>query len=149
MATIEQIKQLREETGSSPVDIKKALDEAGGDFGKAKELLSLWGKKVVGKKADREVKEGVVDFYVHPNAKSGVLLDIRCETDFVAKSPEFKTLAHEICLQIAALKAETIDSLLEQPWVKNDSKTIKALIEESISKIGEHIEIKQFSRFEI
>ena len=91
----------------------------------------------------------MVDFYVHPNAKSGVLLDIRCETDFVAKSPEFKSLAHEICLHIAAMNPESVEALLESGWVKDASKTIKVLMEETIGKVGENVEVKRFTRFEI
>ena len=71
---------------------------------KAKELLRILGKTVLSKKTSRETKSGLIETYLHPNAKTGVLLDIRCETDFVAKSPDFKNLAHEICLQIAAMK---------------------------------------------
>lgn len=194
MATIDQIKQLREETGVSPTEIKKALEQAKGDTEKARELLRIWGKAVANKKVSREVKAGLIDVYLHPNAKTGVLLDIRCESDFVAKSPDFKNLAHEICLQIAAMKPlfvkdtdipdEVIDgekkiyqeqaansgkpqniveqiidgklkkykesiSLLSQPWIKDDSKTIKNLIEDAIAKIGENIEVKKFSRYEI
>src|SRR3989344_8977710 len=90
MINIDQIKQLRDETGVSPVEIKKALAESNGDIEKAKELLRIWGKSVAGKKTDREAKQGIIDYYLHPNAKTGVLLDIRCESDFVAKSPDFK-----------------------------------------------------------
>jgi len=149
MATIEQIKQLREETGASPVKIKKALDETGNDFQKAKELLKSWGAVKAGEKGDRETHDGVIDFYVHPNAKSGVLLDIRCETDFVAKNPDFKSLAHEICLHIAAMNPESVEALLAQPWVKDAAKTIKDLVQETIAKVGENIEVKQFTRYEI
>ena len=194
MASIEQIKQLREETGVSPTEIKKALEEAKGDTEKAKELLRLWGKSLADKKTSRESNQGIIDYYLHPNSKTGVLLDIRCETDFVAQSPDFKNLAHEICLQIAAMKPlyvsennipeEFLDgetkiyeeqikdsgkpenivkqilegklkkykesiSLLSQPWVKDDAKTIKNLIEETVSKVGENIEIKKFVRYEI
>lgn len=194
MVNINQIKQLREETGISPSEIKKALEEASGDAEKAKELLRLWGKTLAGKKQERETKQGIVDFYIHPNLKTGVLLDIRCESDFVAKSSDFKNLAHEICLQIAAMKPlfvsendiprEIIDSetkiykeqikdsgkpenianqiiegklkkykestcLLNQSWIKDDSKTIKNLIEEVVAKVGENIEVKKFSRYEI
>jgi len=88
MVTIDQIKQLREETGVSPTEIKKALEEANGDTEKAKDLLRIWGKKVLNKKVSREVKAGLIETYLHQNAQSGVLLDIRCETDFVAKSPD-------------------------------------------------------------
>ena len=194
MINIEQIKQLREETGSAPTQIKKALEESRGDMEKARELLRVWGKNVSVKKVDREVKSGLIETYLHPNAKTGVLLDIRCETDFVAKGPDFKNLAHEICLQIAAMKPlyvkeedipeEFLDgetkiykeqaagsgkpekiitqivegklkkykdeiSLLSQAWIKDDSKTIKNLIEDTVAKVGEKIEIKKFARYEI
>lgn len=194
MANIEQIKQLREETGSSPVDIKKALEETKGDVEKAKEILRVKGKAVLNKKASRETKSGLIETYIHPSAKMGVLLDIRCETDFVGKNPEFKNLAHEICLQVAAMRPlfisedsipkEFLDSelkiykkqvadsgkpekivtqiiegklkkykeeisLLSQSWIKDDSKTIKNLIEDTVSKVGENIEIKKFTRYEI
>ena len=149
MISIEQIKQLRDETGASPVKIKKALEESGEDVQKAKELLKSWGATKAGEKGDRETKEGAVDFYVHPNAKSGVLLDIRCETDFVAKNPDFKSLAHEICLHIAALNPETVEVLLAQPWVKDASKTIQNLITETTAKTGENIRVERFVRYEI
>lgn len=194
MVTIDQIKQLREETGVSISEVKKALEQVKGDVVKAKELLRTWGKAVSGKKATRETKSGVIDSYVHPNAKTGVLLDIRCETDFVAKSPDFKNLAHEICLQITAMKpmyvleadipeevvegeiriykeqvagsgkpekivSQIIDGklkkfkdevcLLDQTWIKDDTKTIKDLVQDAVAKLGEKIEIKKFSRFEI
>lgn len=194
MVSIDDIKNLREETGVSVSEVKKALDQANGDAQKAKELLRMWGKKVLDKKLSRETKAGLIDCYLHPNAKTGVLLDIRCETDFVAKSPEFKALAHEICLQIAAMKPlfvkeedipeEFLDgetkiyteqlkdsgkpenivkqilegklnkykaevSLLSQLWVKDDSKTIKNLIEDTVAKVGENVEVKKFARYEI
>lgn len=194
MVDINQIKKLREETGVSPTEIKKALEEAKGNVDKARELLSAWSKDVTGKKADRSAKQGIVDSYIHSNGKTGVLLDIRCESDFVAKSPEFKNLAHEICLQIAAMKPlfvkdtdipeEFLDgeikiykeqlkdsgkpekivkeiiegkinkykesvSLFSQAWIKDDSKNIKQLVEETVSKVGENIEIKKFSLFTI
>jgi elongation factor Ts len=104
MVTIDQIKQLREETGSAPTQIKKALEESSGDLDKARELLRIWGKNISIKKVSRDAKSGVIEAYLHSSATTGVLLDIRCETDFVAKSADFKTLAHEICLQIVAMK---------------------------------------------
>jgi len=194
MISIEQIKQLREETGVSPTEIKKALEQTQGDVEKAKDLLRVLGKTLIGKKTNRETKQGLIETYSHSNSKTGVILDIRCESDFVAKSPDFKNLAHEICLQIAAMKPMFINdcdipeefldgekkiyaeqvknsgklanitnqiiegklnkykesvSLLSQPWIKDDTKTIKNLIEEVIGKVGENIEIKKFSRYEI
>jgi len=95
---------LREQTGISISECKKALEESGGDFEKAKEILRKWGKELAGKKSLREARQGLIDSYVHPNKKVGALLDIRCETDFVAKSDDFKNLAHEICMHIAAMK---------------------------------------------
>ncbi len=103
MANIEQIKKLREETGVSMTECKNAL-EKGGDVEKAKKILRERGEELAGKRAGRTAGEGVIASYIHSNSKVGVLLDIRCESDFVAKSDDFKTLAHEICLQIAAAK---------------------------------------------
>ena len=103
MITIDKIKQIREETGVSVAECKKALEEAKGDIAIAKEILRKWGKTLANKKQEREVKQGLIESYIHPNKKVGVLLEIRCESDFVAESEEFKTLAHELCLQIAAL----------------------------------------------
>ena len=115
MSSIEQIKQLREETGVSVTECKKVLEEANNDIEKAKELLRKKGKELAGKKSERIVKTGIIDTYVHLNKKLGVILDIRCESDFVAKAEDFQNLAHEICLQIAAMhplvvKAEDIPS---------------------------------------
>lgn len=103
MVDIEKIKRLREETGVSLSDCKKALEESGGDIEKAKEILRIMGKEFARKKAREEVKEGIISSYIHPNKKVGVLLEMRCQTDFVARSQEFQNLAHEICLQIAAM----------------------------------------------
>lgn len=194
MVSIEQIKQLREETGVSIIEVKKALEQSGGNVEKAKESLRILGKNLLGKKADRETKQGIIDIYLHSSGKTGVMLDVRCESDFVAKGNDFKNLAHEICLQIAAMRPlfvreedipedvlngeikiyieQTKDSgkpenivkqiiegrvkkykesvcLLSQLWVKDDTKTIKNLVEEAIAKIGENIEVKKFARFEI
>jgi elongation factor Ts len=104
MISIEQIKQLREETAVSMAECRKALEEAKGDIEKAKEVLRKRGQELAGKKSSRETSQGIVTSYIHANGKIGVLLDLRCESDFVAKSKEFQELAHEICLQIAAMK---------------------------------------------
>ena len=148
MLYISQIKQLRDETGAGPSDCKKALTEAKNDLERAKEILRKWGKELAGKKSAREAKIGIVDCYVHPNRRVGTMVKLLCETDFVAKSDDFKKLAHELCLQIAAMDPKE-DYLLSQPWIKDETKTIKDLIEEYIAKMGENIEIKKFTRFEI
>ena len=148
MVSIDQIKKLREETGISISECKKALEEAQCDSDKAKDILKKWGKQVAAKKGDRIVGQGIVDSYIHPNRKIGVLLEMKCESDFVAKSDEFRALSHELCLQFAAMGAET-DGLLAQPWIKDPSKTVKNLLEEAIAKIGENIVIGGVARFEI
>lgn len=147
MISIEQIKELREQTAVSVSECKKALEEAKGDSIKAKEILKKWGKDLAGKKTSRETYQGIVDAYIHSNKKVGVLLELACETDFVAKSDDFRNLAHELCLQIAATREE-ID-LLEQPWIKDQAKTVKDLVSEHISKTGENIIVKRFERYEI
>lgn len=154
MSNIELIKQLREETGVSPTEIKKALEGAKGDIEKAKEILRIWGKKVTVKKAERETKEGMVDYYLHPNLKTGVLIDMRCETDFVAKSHDFKNLAHEICLQIAAMKPLFIsepdiseefldgETKIYQEQLKDSGKSeniVKQIVEGKIKKYKESV----------
>ena len=163
MATIDQIKQLREETGISLAECKKALQEGRGNIEKAKEILRTWGKKVATERAGKEAKEGIIGSYIHQNGKIGVLLQIHCESDFVAKSEEFQKLAKELCLQIAAmnplfLKKEDVPkeilekeeiSLLSQPWIRDETKNIQNLINEYIAKFGENITIKKFVRFEI
>lgn len=148
MITIDQIRQLREETEVSVSECKKALEEAGGDIEKAKNILKKLGKAMAEKKKSREAGQGIVEAYIHPNKKIGVLIDIRCETDFVAKSPDFRKLAHELCLQIAAVSPDE-SPLLEQPWIRDADKSVKDLVEEYIAKIGENIEVKRFIRYEI
>jgi len=150
MATgIEDIKELREETGMSVTDVKKALDEAGGDSVKAKDLLRSRGVEIAKKKQEREAGEGIIEAYLHPTRKTGVLLDLRCETDFVAKADDFKALAHELVLQIAAMSPESVDELLAQEYIKDSSKTVRSLLEEVVAKLGENIVIARFERYQI
>lgn len=104
MIPIEQVKQLREETGVSIQECKRALEKAAGDLEKAKKVLREWGRDFAGKKSEREVKEGIIASYIHSNKKIGVIIELRCESDFVAKSEDFQKLAHELCLQIVALR---------------------------------------------
>ncbi|RLC33931.1 MAG: translation elongation factor Ts [Candidatus Nealsonbacteria bacterium] len=145
---IDKIKQLREETGVSIGECRQALKEAGEDIEKAREVLKKMGKEIAKKKAERTTGQGIIDSYIHPNKKVGVLLELGCETDFVAKSPDFQNLSHELCLQIAASPDEEIP-LLEQPWIKDESKTVKDLIDEYIAKVGENVVVKRFVRYKI
>jgi len=148
MTTINQIKKLREETGVSITECKKALEETRGEIKKAREVLQKRGKTIVEKKKEKEAKAGIIETYLHPNRKIGVLLELNCETDFVAKSKDFQNLAHELCLQIAAMDPDK-NSLVEQPWIKDEAKTVQDLIEEYIMKLGENVIVKGFQRYEI
>lgn len=147
MVTIEQIKQLREETAVSVTECKKALEKTGGDLKKAKEILKQWGRDMIRQKNARKTSQGIIATYLHANKRVGVLLELDCETDFVAKSQDFQNLAHELCLQIAAMGEEI--PLLKQPWIKDATKTVKDLIGEYVAKLGENIIIKKFVRYEL
>jgi len=145
----EQIKQLREETGVSIMKCKEALEEAQGDEQKAREILRTVSAKAAAKKMDRELTSGIISSYIHPNNSIGVLINLSCETDFVAKNTDFKALADDIAMHIAAMGTESITELAEQSFVKNPEITISKLIEDAILKIGERIEVSEFSRFAI
>jgi elongation factor Ts len=145
---MEKIKQLREETSVSISECQKALKEASGDIQKAKEILKKWGKALAEKKKERAVGQGIIDAYIHPNKKVGVLLELNCETDFVSRGKDFQALAHELCLQVAGVDDEKTP-LEEQPWIKDPSKTIKDLVNEFISKTGENVAIKRHTRYQL
>ena len=148
MVSIDQIKKLRETTEISVAECRKALVESGGDINKAKEILKKWGKELAQKKTEREANQGIIDSYIHPGKKIGVMIELNCESDFVARSEDFKKLAHELCLQIAAIEPEE-NSILSQPWIRDESKTVKELIEEYIAKLGENIVLKKHIRYEL
>ncbi len=191
--SIEDIKKLRDNTGAGMMDAKAALEEAKGDMDKAVELMRLKGIAKAGKKSDRAASNGVIESYVH-SEKIGVLVEINCETDFVARTEEFKTFARDVAMHIAAANPSYVDvngidpaelkkekatvekevaasgkpaefaskmvegkmskwyeqvCLLNQPFIKDDSKTIEQLTKELIGKLGENIVIKRFSRLEL
>lgn len=145
---MEDIKNLREKTGAGVMDIKKALDEAQGDIKKAEELLKKRGAMIAEKKADRETVQGLIDSYIHLG-KLGVLVEVNCETDFVARNDDFKTLVHDIALQAAQSDSTTVEDLLKEEFFKNQGQTIDELVKESIGKIGENIKIKRFVKFKL
>jgi elongation factor Ts len=148
MITIDQIKQLRVETGVSISECKKALEEAKGNVGKAKEILKKLGSQLAEKKIKRETKEGIIESYIHPGKKIGAMVELHCESDFVARSQDFQKLAHELCLQIAAMNPKKT-SLMRQPWIRDETKSIRDLVQEYIVKLGENIIIKRFIRYEL
>ena len=147
--TLEQIKQLREETNLPISDCKKALEEAKGNLEEARKLLESRGVQIAEKKQTREVGEGLIETYLHPNGKVGALLDVRCETDFVAKSQDFRNLCHELALQVASMNPDTVEELEKQPYIRDPAKTVKDIITNAVAKLGENIIVKRFSRFEI
>jgi elongation factor Ts len=149
MVTALQIKTLREKTQAGFADCKNALDEASGDMKKAEEILRKKGFEKAAKKSDRETGQGLIESYVHQNGKIGVLVSLLCETDFVARTDEFKTLGHEIAMQIAAMNPKTAEVLLKQEYIRDSSRTIQDLITEAIAKLGENIRLKEFLRSEI
>ncbi len=191
--TVEDVKKLKDLTGVGLTDARDALKEAEGDFEKALEAMRKKGLTRAEKRAERETRAGVIDSYVH-DGRIGVLVEVNCETDFVARTEEFKLLAHEIALQIAAMspvylteadipaeeaervKAEALaaedlankpaeiaekivagrvekyfaeKTLLKQEYIKDSTKTIDALIKDTIAKLGENITVKRFYRVEI
>jgi len=148
MMSINQIKQLRDLTEASIMECKKALEDTNGDFNKAKENLKKIGRDSAKKRMERETKAGIIESYVHPGKRIGAMVELHCESDFVAKSEDFQKLAHELCLQIVALSPEETP-LLEQPWIRDETKTVKDLIDEYISKFGENIILKNFVRYEL
>lgn len=149
MITAENVKNLRDKTGASMIECKKALEEAAGDEPKALEILGKRGAAMAEKKAERQIKAGIVDSYIHSNGKIGVLLELGCETDFVARNENFKNLAHELCLQVSAVNPQGIEDLLAGPFIKNSEQTVQNLINEAIGKLGENIKIGRFTRFEL
>ena len=146
---IEKIKDLRDSTGLSLAEIKKAITEAGGDEERARELLQKLGVQMAAKKSSRQVKEGVIDAYVHSTKKVASVVELLCETDFVANNMEFQKLSHELAMHIAALRPGSIDELLGQPFIKDQDISVKELINQNIAKLGENIQLGRFEVFEI
>lgn len=146
--TTEQIKELRDRTGISIAQCKKALEDAGGDIDKALGFLKEKGAEVAEKKATRELHAGVVSAYVHSNGKMGALAQVHVETDFVAKNEGFKALADDIAMHVAAMNPVDVAELLTQPFVKDPSLTIDDLVKNHIQKFGERIEVAKFARLD-
>jgi elongation factor Ts len=144
----EVVKELREETGAGVMDCKRALEDAKGDFEKAKTLLAENAQAIAQKKAERETNHGVIETYLHGN-RIGVILELNSETDFVAKNIEFKELAHDLAMQIASMGPKDEEELMKEPFIKDETLTIEDLIQSKIAKTGENIKLKRFKRFEL
>jgi elongation factor Ts len=148
MVNIEDLKKLRTESQAGIADCRRALEETNGDYKKATEWLKKHGIEKAEKKQDRQTSQGIIEAYTHLG-KVGVLIVLLCETDFVAKTDEFKKLAHEIAMQIAAMEPKDVASLLKQVYIRDNSITIEQLVKSVIGKLGENITIKSFSRLEV
>ena len=154
MSNTENIKKLRSETGAGVMDAKKALEDSGNDFNKAKKILKEKGIANAEKRSGRSTDQGLIESYIHQGNKIGSIIEINCETDFVARTNEFKELAANLSMQITAMDPKNIDdgnefSLLDQTYIKDPSKKIKELIQEVIAQTGENIQVKRFYRFEL
>ena len=162
--TTAEIKALRDLTGAGIMDSKRALEEANGDMDTAQEILREKGIASAAKKSDRETDQGLVESYIHSGGRIGAMVEANCETDFVARTEDFRALAHDIAMQVAAMNPMYIDEsaipegedvnpsevcLLQQPFIKDPSMTINELIRETVGKLGENIRIRRFSRFSL
>ena len=162
--TAAQVKELRDKTGAGIMDSKRALEESAGDIAKAESILNAKGLASAAKKADRSTSEGLVVSYVHTGGRVGSMVELNCETDFVARTDEFGILGRNIAMQIAAMNPIYLDRasipedvedvkdeelLNEQEYIRDSSMKIIDLVKESIGKLGENIRIRRFSRFEL
>ena len=159
-----QVKELRDKTGAGIMDSKRALEESDGDITKAEEILNQKGLASAAKKAGRETSEGLVVSYIHTGGRVGALVELNCETDFVARTEDFESLGRNIAMQGAAMSPLYVDResvpdgadevaeeslLLEQEYIRDSSMKISDLLKETIGKLGENIRIRRFSRFEL
>jgi len=162
--TVQAIKELRELTGVGMLDCKSALEEAEGDLEKAKQILRRRGIAVAEKRAGRETIQGLVEAYIHPDGRLGALVELNSETDFVARTDEFKALAHDLAMQVAATEPQYVspeelpaDSdgdprdlcLLAQPFIKDANRSVQDLLNDAIAKTGENIRVRRFQRFQL
>ena len=158
----ELIKELREKTGAGIMECKRAIEDAVGDLGKAEQLLKERGLAKAAKKMDREANQGIIDSYIHAGGRIGAMVEVNCETDFVARNEAFKALVHDIAMQVAAMNPSRLSGdepsadgaagdvpLLDQPFIRDNSKTIRDLVHEGIAKLGENIVVRRFARFEL
>ena len=162
--TAAQVKELRDKTGAGIMDSKRALEESAGDIARAESILNAKGLASAAKKADRSTSEGLVVSYIHTGGRVGSMVELNCETDFVARTDEFGILGRNIAMQVAAMNPIYLDRasipedvedvkdeelLNEQEYIRDSSMKITDLVKEFIGKLGENIRIRRFSRFEL
>lgn len=146
--TNDDIKKLRELTGAGVVECRNALKDAGGDLERARQIIHERGQVRAEKRKDRLTGAGILESYIH-NERVGVLLELRCETDFVARSQDFRELAHNLAMQIAAMNPADIDELIKQVYIKEETLAVDGLIGRVMAKTGENIRVERFTRYEI
>jgi elongation factor Ts len=157
-----QIKELRDMTGAGIMDSKRALEGAGGDIKAAAAALMQKGLASAAKRAGREVSEGVIEAYIHTGSRVGSLVELNCETDFVARTPEFKAVARDLAMQVAAMDPKFVDRdsvpedagdvseddiLLDQMYIRDGSVKVSELVSELIAKVGENVKVGRIQRF--
>jgi elongation factor Ts len=157
-SSTELIKELREKTGAGIMECKRAIEDATGDLVKAEQLIKERGLAMAEKKAGREAGQGLIDSYIHAG-RIGAMIELNCETDFVARTDDFRLLAREIAMQVAATNPSRISSteesndgdvpLLDQPYIRDGSKTVRDLLNETIARVRENVVVRRFARFEI
>lgn len=148
-ADIKLLKKLRDETSVSIADCRIALEESDNDYKKALAFIKKRSAEKAEKKSDRQTPQGLVEAYIHQNGKVGAMVELLCETDFVARTNEFKNLAHELAMQVAAMSPKDVETLLRQEYIRDGSLTIQELVKQTIGKLGENIVVKRFERLEI
>jgi elongation factor Ts len=149
MANKDDVQRLRSETGAGVMDCKRALDETDGEFERAKALIKERGLAKAQKKQDREAKEGVIESYIHSGNRIGALVELSSETDFVARNQEFKDLAREIAMQVAAMDPRSVEELYAQAYIRDASKTVGELVTTLAASTGENVRVRRFKRFQL
>ncbi len=155
--SIDDIRALRRETGAGVMDVKRALEDSDGAMDTARQLLRERGLELSASKSGRTTGEGVVEAYVHPGRPLGAMVELNCETDFVARTQDFKGLARDLAMHVAAMAPERIGededgdgpALLTQPWFRDASLTVAQVVSQTIARMGENIRVGRFCRFEI
>lgn len=146
--SLELLKKLRAETKAGVSDCREALEETNGDYEKAKKLILARSLEKAAKKEGKETSQGIIESYIHAG-RIGVLVELKCETDFVAKTDEFKSLAHEIALQVASMNPKNVEELLKEEYIRDSSLKISDVIKHTVAKVGENITVTRFSRMEL
>ncbi|MBA2371286.1 MAG: translation elongation factor Ts [Chloroflexi bacterium] len=149
MAGAREVAKLRTETGAGVMDCKRALQDAAGDYEKAKSLLKERGLARAAKTAEREANQGAVEAYIHAGGRIGALVELSSETDFVARNQDFKDLAREIAMQVAAMEPADVDELLGQSYIKDAGRTIGDLVTALAASTGENVHVRRIARFEL